>query len=697
MDTRWKKWKAAVSAFAFALGLSLILAGIVPLGAHFAGCAENGASPAEAFQPDYQETEGFQDAMRVYLEALAALEGGNASLAEQYNLMRETQETALSFAAFLRELFRHLWRDENLLYDVYRDGRRTYYNTDDALNKMGAGLPEGYNLLLYFDGVKISLYRKNWDVQLASSPPFELDGAEIVMAVREKPEPVHSWTGGQESVLFALYDTHRTRFFGLWLGVGLLFAGTALLALSLCMRESRRAAKAAVRKLAGRFWWEGKLLFFAAGVMLAVWLAARAAAGLSQSVPAEFTALLWDWPEPVSLYAFLPAALTAFWTAVPGVFDLCGRPWRNSLAGRAAESFCRGPFARRMRRTAVFSMAGAALLAAGMCGVTALAGLWGEDSLRRAFCLAAGVLLALALLGVFLAYTGRCRKVFAEVEALSGRIAEIRAGQFTGAPALPPEAELAAVSRNLQEVEKGMDAAIEERIRSERMKVELIANVSHDLKTPLTSILSYADLLCGEELPEPGMDYARILRSKALRLREMVQDVFEVSKAASGQLPVRLERLDLGKLIWQTLADMAESIEQSPVRIREELPETPVPILADGQRLYRVFQNLIQNALQYSLPGSRVYLRLEAEGGCAAASIRNTSREELDPAADFTGRFVRGDRSRTDGGSGLGLSIARSFTEACGGKLRVKTDGDQFTVVVEFPLSEQDEDSSPAS
>ena len=237
-----------------------------------------------------------------------------------------------------------------------------------------------------------------------------------------------------------------------------------------------------------------------------------------------------------------------------------------------------------------------------------------------------------------------------------------------------------------QEIQQGFDAALDERMKSERMKIALIANVSHDLKTPLTSILSYADLLCGEELPEPAGDYARILRSKALRLKDMVQDVFEVSKAASGQLPVTLERIDYGKLIRQTLADMAEAIEESPVLIREQLPDAPVLIRADGQRLYRVFQNLIQNALQYSLPGSRVYIRLEMEEGKAAASVKNTSQAELKPGTDYTERFVRGDESRTDGGSGLGLSIARSFTEACGGTLSIETDGDRFTAIVEFPL-----------
>lgn len=177
----------------------------------------------------------------------------------------------------------------------------------------------------------------------------------------------------------------------------------------------------------------------------------------------------------------------------------------------------------------------------------------------------------------------------------------------------------------------------------------------------------------------------QILGEKSERLKTMVQDVFEVSKAASNQLPVNLEQLDLGKLLRQTLADMNVQISQSGLAMRTTIPEEPVMIVADGQRLYRVFQNLIQNALKYSLNGSRIFLTLTDEGSVAVANIKNTSGVELDDGVDFTERFVRGDASRTDGGSGLGLSIARSFTEACGGTFKVELNADLFTVTVVFP------------
>ena len=166
----------------------------------------------------------------------------------------------------------------------------------------------------------------------------------------------------------------------------------------------------------------------------------------------------------------------------------------------------------------------------------------------------------------------------------------------------------------------------------------------------------------------------------------MVQDVFAVSKAASGELPMQMEELDFGKLLWQTLADMEEQIMGSDVTFRTEIPDAPVMILADGQRMYRVFQNLFQNAIKYSLQGSRVYVPLEVEGQLAQASVKNTSRQEIDKSRDFAERFTRGDQSRTDGGSGLGLSIAQSFTEACGGEFSWETDADLFVVRVLFKI-----------
>ena len=307
-----------------------------------------------------------------------------------------------------------------------------------------------------------------------------------------------------------------------------------------------------------------------------------------------------------------------------------------------------------------------------------------------------GVLLFIAVVlllnvAVSFLYLEKNRQLAEDIGALSDRILEVRNGNLEDFPILPQDAEMKEVFENLSEIQRGMDTALRERMKSEQMKVDLVANVSHDIKTPLTSIISYIELLKQEaDLPEHVKEFIRILGEKSERLRTIVQDVFEISKATSGQLPVTIDELDLGKLVQQTLADMDAQVEQSGFIMKVSIPEFPIFIQADGQRLYRVFQNLIQNALKYSLAGSRIYLDVEEEGGQAAVRIKNISGRELERTLDFTERFVRGDASRTDGGSGLGLSIAKSFTEVCGGSLRVEIDADLFTVTVMFPKNRSD-------
>jgi len=293
----------------------------------------------------------------------------------------------------------------------------------------------------------------------------------------------------------------------------------------------------------------------------------------------------------------------------------------------------------------------------------------------------------LLALGVYAWFFWRQRRIWQDFGAVAGQLESIRAGEVESDLTLQENSDLHQMADDLNHIRQGLHQAVEERTRSERMKVELVTNVSHDLKTPLTSILSYTELLAQEPLEPPASEYVQIMGEKAQRLKAMVQDVFEVSKAASGQLPVKLEKLDYARLLRQTLADMAQAIDHSGLTLRASIPEGEVPITADSDRLYRVFQNLIGNALKYSLPGSRVYLNLTVEGGQASASVRNTSAAELRPGADYTARFVRGDESRTDGGSGLGLSIAESFTRACGGELTVTTEADLFTAVVTFPVA----------
>lgn len=217
------------------------------------------------------------------------------------------------------------------------------------------------------------------------------------------------------------------------------------------------------------------------------------------------------------------------------------------------------------------------------------------------------------LLGMEYFYQKRNRNLARSLEQLSKRITEISSGHYEPADMVKAEdSDIRAMEEVLEQIGQGMETAIEERIKSERMKVELVANVSHDIKTPLTSIISYIELLKQEENLSPEIqDYIRILEEKSERLKNMVQDVFSVSKAASGQLAVEMEEIDFGKLLRQTLADMDGEIQKSPYKFKIDIPKEAVMVYADGDRMYRVFQNLIGNALKYSLEGSRIYISLK--------------------------------------------------------------------------------------
>lgn len=246
-------------------------------------------------------------------------------------------------------------------------------------------------------------------------------------------------------------------------------------------------------------------------------------------------------------------------------------------------------------------------------------------------------------------------------------------------------------NKTYTDINKGFNESLEEQMKSERMKVALITNVSHDLKTPLTSIISYIDLLSKEDgLSDTAKDYVKILTEKSARLKNMVSDLFDLAKSTSGNMPVDIENLDLKKLIEQTLADMDDRIQKSGLSFRVKLPEKPIHIYADGKKLYRVFQNVIDNALKYSLQGTRVYISLDEAEGSAVAIIKNTAGYEMDFTVDeIMQRFSRGDKSRSTEGSGLGLSIAESFTRLCGGHFKVDIDGDLFKVTISFNFAEK--------
>ena len=245
------------------------------------------------------------------------------------------------------------------------------------------------------------------------------------------------------------------------------------------------------------------------------------------------------------------------------------------------------------------------------------------------------------------------------------------------------------LGRDLNSIGDGMALAVEERMRSERVKTELITNVSHDLKTPLTSIINYIELLKDPALPEETRrEYLEVLDRQGAKLKKLTADVVEASKAASGAVTVRAEIFDVRELLEQSVGEYSERLSAVGIEPVLHLPEQEAPILADPRLLGRVLDNLITNILKYAQPATRAYFDLEAGQEKTVIALKNTSREPLDiPADELMERFVRGDSSRSSEGSGLGLAIARSITELMDGQLRLILDGDLFKAEVTFPTA----------
>jgi len=243
-------------------------------------------------------------------------------------------------------------------------------------------------------------------------------------------------------------------------------------------------------------------------------------------------------------------------------------------------------------------------------------------------------------------------------------------------------------AENLRSLSATVNKAVEQRMVSERMKTELITNVSHDLKTPLTSLINYSDLICRESCDNPHHgEYAEVLHRQSVRMKRLIDDLVEASKASSGNLDVNLAPCEATVLLAQAVGEYEQRLTEKGLQLVTNQPERSVCIMADGRRLWRVMDNLMNNICKYALPGTRVYLTLEEVGGEALISFKNTSRDQLNLSpGELMERFVRGDSSRSSEGSGLGLSIARSLTELQGGKMELMCDGDLFKVVLRFPV-----------
>lgn len=247
------------------------------------------------------------------------------------------------------------------------------------------------------------------------------------------------------------------------------------------------------------------------------------------------------------------------------------------------------------------------------------------------------------------------------------------------------------IAMAVNNIRAGLSDAIQDKIRNERMKADLITNVSHDIKTPLTSIVNYVGLLKRENLEnENARNYIRILDEKSQRLKQLTEDLVEASKISSGNIKLDMQTIDMVELLYQTGGEFNERFEARELTIVTKLPHNPVMIEADGRQLYRAIENLYTNAAKYALEKTRVYVEMEEKENRAIFSIKNISKNPLpegeEKTKDLTERFVRGEESRTTEGSGLGLSIAKNLTNLMGGEFQIKVDGDLFAATISFSV-----------
>ncbi|WP_337134423.1 HAMP domain-containing sensor histidine kinase [Priestia megaterium] len=262
-------------------------------------------------------------------------------------------------------------------------------------------------------------------------------------------------------------------------------------------------------------------------------------------------------------------------------------------------------------------------------------------------------------------------------------IDQIAAAEWTELLPIKGKSALTEAAININHIQQQIQTSQHVQVKSERLKTELITNVSHDLRTPLTSIMTYTALLKSQDLTSDEHAYVEIIDRKSKRLQTLIDDLFEVSKMASGNVELHKDKIDINQLLHQALAEYNEAMEDSTLQFRIQSLEKPIFATVDGQKLWRVFDNLIENILKYSLEQTRVYISVQEINEQVKLTFKNVSKYELNEQADeLFERFKRGDTSRQTDGSGLGLAIAKSIIDLHGGELNIKIDGDLFKVTI---------------
>ncbi|AUS95402.1 hypothetical protein CDQ84_17505 [Clostridium thermosuccinogenes] len=695
MDTKLKKSKPFLIWLCFFIGMNIVISAIM-LGIMSLDEINNNFDVIRAvLKQDLKSSQNFINFIADRFDFLARYINDDA---DRYNASGE----------YLDRLENE---GENLIYYAINPKTEkilTNSKTDHGISEKGKpSLPKGYDYFLYFDGERfiaeqggktIDVYRKDSGYKKSTlwryingnpssstvnageltlkhqagliDSPFadipDIKGCRILLMVKKNIiENPYAY-----SSLYNLKRSFETALVIIAAALIIFLAGVALLVFSIIKRNVKREFDKVLVRKSGAVWFEVKAVIslFIINIPLQV--------------------LMYGWYFNKELVHVL--ILICFWWFYLMFKDLYAnrRSFFSNNSISALIKFYRSFESRKPFQKAMLLRIYAFIAAEAVLVILVAIFFYGFLAEGGIYLLPALVFFAM---GVYLAYRylKRYSNEIGDIGRVLDHIEAIKKGDMETKLALDPGADLYTAAENLNKIQEGISKAVEEKIRSERMKVELITNVSHDLKTPLTSIISYADLLSKEEgLPDHVMDYIKILVQKSDRLKTLIQDIFELSKATSGDLKVEKERIDLGKLIRQTLADLDERISQSGLLFKIDIPDEPVYIISDGKKLYRVFLNLIGNALKYSLAGSRVYITLEVKDGKKAmAVIKNIANYEMDfKEEEVLERFVRGDKSRTTEGSGLGLAIARSFVQACGGSMNIKVDGDLFKVELGFNI-----------
>lgn len=637
MDTKLKKSNPLVVWLAFFIGINLIIASTIS-GIFFISQSGN------INFNDYKETENFKNIINLNFNLLT-------------DTLKEDEDYIMNYGNL--SYFGSLEKESNSGKQVIRTNIGVE-NHKDAV-KYFTSRPKEYNYIFIWDGYQFSIINNNKTLNLENDEIYSLMVKQHNIN-NNKDLSNYKIVMGVKSELNAHYgEIYHSYLMWKWLNWAIPAAaaafiiGCTLLIFSSVKRVSRKEYSRKLANISGRFWLEIKILI--SFILLFVTL----------SIASFYTGI-------ISLFLI-------FWWACLMLLDLYVNRidfFKNNSIMWLIKIYKnyedKKPFQRAMlMRFLMFICIEAVLIL-----FTFFAASDGSGFLCIIF-IALGIYL-------FYIYLREYSALINDIGLVVGHTELIRNGDLNTKLLLSETSPLHKTAEDLSNIQEGVFTAVQEQLKSERMKIELITNVSHDLKTPLTAIVNYIDLLSQEKLsPEHANDYVKVLNKKAARLTSLTQDIFDISKAQSGNLELNIEKIDIVELIKQSIAELDEKIKESTLSFRINLPGEKVYINADGKKLYRVFDNLISNILKYSLNNTRVYIELLDEADFVSLSFKNIASYELNMSAeDLMERFVRGDESRTTEGSGLGLAIVQSFVSLCGGSFELAIDGDLFKAVVKF-------------